>query len=794
MVTIDDTCIFLSLNMYSNLFILFSAFLIVYTNAQSPTTSPTVSPTVGTAETQFCQCSSCCDVNVHNFDIDHNPQYNAFNSLTASNKDGYIYDTVIAQVTAKTVNHYIASLNGEALDCSQSHAYMYQDEFAEQEPLAKIDLVQHNPITCFANFSETANSVELSSGINFYYSFKNLSMTTPASNITLEVFEAEDIIPLDPPIHEFYAKDSAAPDGSGHDKNTELFFEIQTHHRDNSPYQWVNENGTTCTIQNQAGAEILLDFEVIAGKDPCRIPVTWNASIGWSPITIKYQGWMNQNQYELCAAEIYDNDPSNILYVYRVKPYDIGAPGDYCDYDDSYEAFTFNITMDSTLNENSSNEPMEEFQSSIGAFTIDATSCQSASTFLPTALIGFTVTHNTNRTSGFDTVVATTQLVNDVPLILQSTTCSPASGAQTCVHTFQSQDCLPLKINDDGSCEFNFVPYIQTVFDATYVGLSITDTNEILYEEKFDGQTYAASQCQHIKRIVRDLTKVYGTDLTVTGDSLLNDISVEMTLTNVPDDGQITLELQSVDVRLESYSSSDVYQRDFLIDEKVRHMESSVHPYFTDAHFCRKVDSAGVCSDFYARQEDLSNTALDRYTQTSFNALVGGLHPSCPGFKFTNGTLTNQNLDRFTFNPQKYVFKHFKDLSGKLIVDVIGRVRLCTSTTDYQALQDEDIEIVNLVAIIDVSNSISGLLNETGTSSLISQTVTKKGARFSERDTILIAVLSAIVPICAILFCVVAVLLYMWCSKNRGDDYDFVQSAADFSGLSKIHKIKYSKV
>lgn len=748
-----------------------------------------------TADTQFCQCQTCCNVDENNFDINHNPTYLAFNTLTASNKSGVIYDTVIGQVGAKTVNHYFTSLNGEDLDCSSSKAYMYQDEFAEEVPLAVVDMVQHDTWTCFANFSETVTSAELSSGLNFYYAFKDVSTSTPAADITLDVFEAEEIIPLDPPVHEFYAKDSQAPDGSGNALNTELFFEIQTHHRSNSPFQFPNADGAMCTIQNGASTKIAMDFEVIAGKAPCRLDVDWYQTDGHSPATIKYKGWMNQEDYELCAAQINEITTSGVVteieYIYRVKPFNIGSPGVLCDYDDSYDAYTFNITMQAELNENAENEPVEEFQSSMGAFTIDASTCQDASTFLPTAKIGFTVTHETNRSSGFDLVVVDSALVNDVLLSEESTTCTAGSGSQTCTHTFKSTECLPLKIAEDGSCQFNFLPFIQTQYTATYVGVAgVSDTNEILYDEKFDGQSYSPAQCNHIKKIVRDLTKEYGTDLVVTGSSLLNDITVEMSLTNVPGDGLITLELQSVDVRLESLSTNAAYERDFLISEKVRHMENDKHPYYTDAHFCRKVSDLGECSDFYARSEDLANPRGDRYTPASFSALVSGLHPTCPGYKDSNGNLQNQNLDRFTFNPQRYVFKHFQDLTGKMIVDVIGRVRLCDTVGGYQSLQEDSVEIVNLVAILDVSNSLHDLVNTTDV--MIHQTVTKPGDRFSRRDTVLIAVLSAAVPVMAILLCAVVVMAYMWCSKDSG--FSVAEKAADFSGLSRIHKIKYSRV
>ena len=762
--------------MYSKLFVLFTAITIGMSLGQN------------TADTQFCQCNDCCNVDENDFAVNHNPVYLAYATLTASPKDGIVYDTVIGQADAKPANHYFTSLNGETLDCSSSKGFMYQDEYAEETPLAVVDLVQHDSWTCFANFSETASSIELSSGLNFYYAFKDLN----ANDVTLDVFEAEAIIPLDLPVHEFYAKDSAAPDGSGHSENTEMFFEIQTHHRSNSPFQFPNADGAMCTIQNGGSTSITMDFEVIAPRGPCRLPVDWYQTDGHSPATIKYKGWLTQSDYEVCAAEIHEHS-NGATYVYRVTPFDIGSPGTTCDYDDAYEPFTFNITIDTTVTENGQNEPVEEFQSSLGAFTIDATDCQDDTTFLPTAKIGFTITHETNRSSGFDTVVVGTKLVNDVALSEESTSCTAGSGSQTCTHTFKSTECLPLKVEDDGTCQFNFLPYIQTSFTATYVGVAgVSDTNEILYEEMFDGQGYSASECNHIKKIVRDLTKAYGTSLSVTGSSLLNDISVEMTLTNVPGDGQITLELQSVDVRLESLSSNAAYERDFLISEKVRHMESSVHPYYTDAHFCRKVSDAGECSDFYARSAGTDATS-DRYTTTSFAALVSGLHPTCPGFKDSSGNLQNQNIDKFTFNPQKYVFKHFTDLTGRMIVDVVGRVRLCEDTSGYQQLQDDAVEIVNLVAILDVSNSISELLNNSGTSQpLIHQTVTKGGDRFSERDTVLIAVLSAVVPIAAILLCAVMVMLYMWCNKVNG--IVFAKSAADFSGLSRIHKIKYSRV
>jgi hypothetical protein len=769
------------LKMYSKLFVLFSAITIGISMGQN------------TADTQFCQCQSCCSVDENDFDVNHNPTYLAYDTLTASNKSGVIYDTVIGQANAKTVNHYFTSLNGETVDCSSSKGYMYQNEYVEEVPLAVIDLVQHDSWTCFANFSETATSAELSSGLNFYYAFKDLSMATPAADITLDVFEAENIIPLDPPVHEFYAKDSLAPDSSGNAENTEMFFEIQTHHRSESPFQFPNVDGAMCTIQNGASSSIAMDFEVIAPRGPCRLDVDWYQTVGHSPATIKYSGWFNQSNYELCAAEVHETSTS-ATYVYRVKAHNIGAPGVACDYDDAYERFTFNITIDTTVNENGEQNPVEEFQSSMGAFTIDSSSCETPSTFLPTAKIGFTVTHETARASGFDTVTVGTKLVNDVLLSEESTSCTAGSGSSTCTHTFKSTECLPLKINDDGSCQFNFLPYIQTSFTATYVGIAgVSDTNEIFYDEMFDGQSYSAAQCANIKAIVRDLTKAYGTSLAVTGDSLLNDISVQMTLDKVPGDGQITLELQSIDVRLESTTGSGAaYERDFLISEKVRHMESSVHPYHSDGHFCRKVSDVGVCTDFYAQTVG-ADTTSDRYTSTSFSALVNGLHPTCPGFRLANGDLQNQNTDKFTFNPQRYVFKHFQDLTGKMIIDVVGRVRLCENTTGYQALQDDSVEIVNLVAILDVSNSIADLLNNsdgTGTP-LIQQTVTKQGKRFSERDTALIAVLSAVVPIVAILICAVVVMLYFSCKKGL---FNTVEKTAEFVGLSKIHNIKYSRV
>lgn len=276
---------------------------------------------------------------------------------------------------------------------------------------------------------------------------------------------------------------------------------------------------------------------------------------------------------------------------------------------------------------------------------------------------------------GMNKAFSLNAVLGDIPLSRTDTdiTCDAikVSGLysfQQCFVKYTSDECLPMVATTSGSCVFdmNFGLFTGMTVTMSFDTVEASTTTTVITNAKpaLDGP------CNEPLPIV-DVTAVTPSVIqpSTTGD--LNVIQVLMDTTSWS--SSVTMAIAQVRISAIDADGNE-FIRTFDVWEKIRQMQVSNSPYYSDVHHCRYIDrssvqAADVCElPFYNRLKDgsmhdpYSNFAIVLPLNTIVNNQVTNTPPFLLDYRGHElcQDVRVRNEDRWAFNPSLWTFRNMK--------------------------------------------------------------------------------------------------------------------------------------
>ena len=622
----------------------------------------------------FCGCEAggCCDVTELDSNVESSFTYfdgtaENFTNYDDGNGGAIQYDLVVGE-RARTVKNLMI-LGDNDITCANVDAYAYSDEVNTGGWLATavVSSLPVNPKACSVNFDSTMTRSVLNNGWNLMLAMKDPIESGSKIHILEDGFIEPSVL--------------------------------------NTVFDITNLESTSVTDNS-----ITVDFTIVHSAETdqtsCSLPDSAALTVGNCNFDVDVSSGVGSLLMQQDGPEGYDQCAKSTTTIDGKIKYDMdasldfvlpsGCPDDRAKFDPDFNSIEFDIELDTSVSDTNGgniNQMIVELQTPI----IDT--CDDR--LLPMAKIIFPVTVTSEKAIDEFTFVSTT--LGSQPLVEHVTpVCWNDNDGHYCSGAFKTSECISMEYVEDliNKCRFRYLDVLDISVMATY-----TDATEG-YQGLSDADAMRALDiydCPTVK-VQENVNQLYPVELEIIGDNLNNDISTSLSFLNLDDEATVGLEISDVVVSLNDPDSNELFLYHYDVFEKKTHMGASIHPYWSDGHFCRHSEDDTECaSSFYDKDtatwnqwcEDNSGAGSKRFTS---DGIVRDCDP-----------ISRTDTDRFIFNPSNWVFNRFGNTQGTMTVAVYAEVKACSSARLLRGLANdtESTQFVSLAKSFTLSTDNS---------------------------------------------------------------------------------------
>lgn len=577
--------------------------------------------------------------------------YNVLYNVSEINGD---YNTIIYQEDIVPKNQYIISIS--EISCTNSYGFIFDNDGNQ---LYNKSLSTNNANSCSLNWDNMVSSYTLSSKVNIIVAFKGISEV----NTMLEIIDGGNIVP--------YYEDKS------------LFNVINFFAQSKLPASSNITVETTLRRNHFTASDCLLPETVtfLFGGNCKKVANLKNDDGTFYDYAVDIE----PESFGECSFNSFDND-GVIVYEMNTNVTFDRPTCSYATIDNLGKdlplvnwnsVLNFNVTMDSVINvDNGMGDIVDNIVPTITDYTLSK--CDNR--FSPMGNVQLTLQVQTQRINATSRSFIS-KTMDSIPLsIVSGPSCeTDVNETETCEWVLITDECIFVDINDETQCSFSYIGQMNIDLRYDYEDGSFIENgvvNKLLEKKTFNTETCPVTYVQN------DVTSEYIADLSVQGNALDQDMELSVTLTELDENNNVAVTIEEIEVEMNDGYMKRIYN----VDNKIQRMPNELHPYYSDAHFCRY---RSCSNEFYDNTTNRWNDWCEDNSNTLFSYDNTYHFDQCQ-------LMSKRNNDVFIFNPSKWVFGQYDGIQATFKFNVKAVIESCENRRmlNERSLQSQKVETV----------------------------------------------------------------------------------------------------